>query len=121
MAVNPNDTEEAIWAWLCESQLVGPAEASTRLLEVGYDARPVLRASYQACRETSPELIAQAMAIDGSAGGRFYGLLYEGLWYEAHGERERARAKYEDAVRSAYAKGSNDYMVAVAKGLMLRS
>lgn len=33
MAVNPNDTEEAIWAYLAEAQLVGAAAARQQLLQ----------------------------------------------------------------------------------------
>lgn len=36
VAVNPNDTEEAIWAYLAEAQLLGPAQARDQLLQ----ARP---------------------------------------------------------------------------------
>jgi lipoprotein NlpI len=35
VAVNPNDTEEAIWAFLFEAQLVGPEQARQQFLQVG--------------------------------------------------------------------------------------
>ena len=35
VAANPNDTEESIWCYLCESQLFGVTEARKRFLEVG--------------------------------------------------------------------------------------
>lgn len=34
VAVNPNDTEESIWAFLCEAQLDGPEAARQRMLQV---------------------------------------------------------------------------------------
>jgi len=34
VAVNPNDTEEAIWAFLCEAQISSAADARTHFLEV---------------------------------------------------------------------------------------
>ena len=33
VAVNPNDTEEAIWAFLCEAQLSSAADARERFLQ----------------------------------------------------------------------------------------
>jgi hypothetical protein len=35
VAVNPNDTEESIWAFLCEAQLEGAEAARTKMLKVG--------------------------------------------------------------------------------------
>jgi hypothetical protein len=43
VAVNPNDTEESIWAFLCEAQLLGPEKAREQFLQVGRDSRPVMR------------------------------------------------------------------------------
>lgn len=34
VAVNPNDTEEAIWAFLCEAKLEGPEAARAKFLQV---------------------------------------------------------------------------------------
>lgn len=34
VAVNPNDTEESIWAFLCEAQLCGADTARTNMLQV---------------------------------------------------------------------------------------
>jgi hypothetical protein len=34
VAVNPNDTEESIWAFLCEAQLEGPEAARQNMLKV---------------------------------------------------------------------------------------
>jgi len=33
VAVNPNDTEESIWTFLCEAQMVGPEEARKQFLK----------------------------------------------------------------------------------------
>lgn len=43
VAVNPSDTEESIWAFLCEAQLIGPEKAREQFLQVGRDSRPVMR------------------------------------------------------------------------------
>ena len=34
VAVNPNDTEESIWTFLCEAQMVGAEAARQQFLEV---------------------------------------------------------------------------------------
>lgn len=34
VAVNPSDTEEAIWAFMCEARLWGPERARAQFLEV---------------------------------------------------------------------------------------
>ena len=41
--MNPNDTEESIWAFLCDAQMVGFDEARKQILKVGVDPRPVMR------------------------------------------------------------------------------
>eukprot|EP00976_Prorocentrum_cordatum_P075351 1181871-Prorocentrum_minimum.AAC.4 len=50
VAVNPNDTEESIWAYLCEAQLKGADSAQQTMLKVGRDSRPVMRAAYELFR-----------------------------------------------------------------------
>lgn len=39
VAVNPNDTEESIWAFLCEAQLAGPETARQQFLQVRQSGR----------------------------------------------------------------------------------
>jgi hypothetical protein len=40
VAVNPNDTEESIWAFLCEARLQGPDAARDNMLKVTLCAAP---------------------------------------------------------------------------------
>ncbi|KAF8068335.1 hypothetical protein HT031_002023 [Scenedesmus sp. PABB004] len=116
VAVNPNDTEESIWALLCEAQLVGPEAARAQVLAVGRDPRPVMRAAWQ-CFATGRDPDAILAAARGDAGGHdtFYAQLYVGLWHEAHGDAERARAAITAAVETPYARQSGDYMAALAR------
>ncbi|CAI0551496.1 unnamed protein product [Linum tenue] len=51
VAMNPNDTEESIWCFLCEAQLFGVHEARKQFLEVGRDPRPVMREAYNMFRD----------------------------------------------------------------------
>ncbi|EFN56395.1 hypothetical protein CHLNCDRAFT_22249 [Chlorella variabilis] len=134
VAVNPNDTEESIWAFLCEAQLLGPDQARQQFLEatVGRDSRPVMRAAYECFRTgAQPDSILQAsprrpsawpQAARGDQQGHdaFYALLYVGLWHEAHGDAAAAQQAITQAAQTAYAKGSGDYMAALARVHCLR-
>lgn len=115
VAVNPNDTEESIWAFLCEAQLVGPEAARQQFLQVGRDPRPVMRAAYECFKTGSdPQAILQAAGSDKQGHDAFYALLYVGLWHEAQGDAAAAQAAITQAVRTAYAQQSGDYMCALA-------
>ena len=48
--MNPNDTEESIWAMLCEARVLGFDEARGKMLTVGRDSRPVMRTAYDLFR-----------------------------------------------------------------------
>ncbi|PSC70340.1 TPR repeat [Micractinium conductrix] len=115
VAVNPNDTEESIWAFLCEAQMVGADKARAQFLQVGRDPRPVMRAAYE-CFKTwaQPEAILQAAGGDRQGHDAFYAQLYMGLWHEAHGNTEAAQAAITEAVRTLYGRSSGDYMAALA-------
>jgi hypothetical protein len=49
----------------------------------------------------------------GSASGRFYGALYVALFYDAQGDRARARSYMETAAREEFSR-TGGYMHAVA-------
>jgi hypothetical protein len=115
-AVNPNDTEEAIWAFLCEARLEGAPAARAEFLKVGRDRRPVMRAAVEAFEAGSaPEQILAAAGGDAEGHDGFYARLYVGLWHEAEGDARAARAALEAAAATAYARGSDDYMAALAR------
>jgi hypothetical protein len=60
---------------------------------VGRDSRPYMRAAYEAFRDgAGADAIAAAAGPDPEAGPAFYSWLYVGLYHEAHGEPEAARA-----------------------------
>ncbi|KAL6746512.1 hypothetical protein V8C86DRAFT_2940602 [Haematococcus lacustris] len=122
VAVNPNDTEEAIWAFICEARLQGPASARQNFLVVGQDSRPVMRAAYEAFKAGgSPDKIRTAIA-DPSGHSAFYGQLYVGLWHEAEGtlQEPSARAAILAACATEYARKSGDYMASLARVHCLR-
>lgn len=115
VAVNPNDTEEAVWAFISEARFLGTEKARQQFLQVGRDPRPVMRA-VQDCflNGTPPDNI---LATSGTSGDHdtFYGLLYTGLWHEAHGNQNEASAALIKSVRTPYAQLSGDYMAALAR------
>ena len=117
VAVNPNDTEEAIWAFMCEARLSSPEQARQYFVVVGRDSRPVMRAAYEAFRQgLDPiETIRGAVGNVEQGHSAFYSWLYVGLWYEAHGRESDAQAAILKALDTDYARSSGDYMAAVAR------
>lgn len=115
VAVNPNDTEEAIWAFLCEAKLFGHEAARRNFLQVGRDSRPVMRAAYEAFRTgRNPSTIVEAAGGDTIGHAAFYARLYVALWHEAHGNQDDAKAAILDSLRTQYAQSSRDYMASLA-------
>ncbi|GLC54900.1 hypothetical protein PLESTB_000917900 [Pleodorina starrii] len=115
VAVNPNDTEESIWTFLCEAQMVGPDQARKQFLEVGRDPRPVMRAAYECFRTGEQPDKIMAQVSDNGGHDTFYGLLYVGLWHEAHCDAAGAQKAITAAVQTPYARLSGDYMASLAR------
>ncbi|KAG2452481.1 hypothetical protein HYH02_002720 [Chlamydomonas schloesseri] len=115
VAVNPNDTEESIWTFLCEAQMVGAEQARKQFLEVGRDSRPVMRAAYECFKTGQPPEKIMAQVTDNGGHDTFYGLLYVGLWHEAEGDTAEAQKAITAAVATPYARLSGDYMAALAR------
>jgi len=122
VAVNPNDSEEAVWAYLCEAQTVGPERARSNFLRVGRDRRPYMRAAlevFETGRE--PEKILQASNDEVQGGGaQFYSRLYYALFHESIGQMDVAKNSMLDAVATPYAEQSGDFMAALARVHSLR-
>ena len=114
VAVNPNDTEESIWALLCEARLEGFDAAQAKMLRVGRDSRPVMRAAYELFQGVGTLEQLRAAAAGGPHDA-FYGALYEALYAEAKGDAAAARTAILAAVATPYAQGSSDYMAALAR------
>lgn len=78
VAVNPNDTEESIWAFLCEAQIpsLGPEAARAQMLQVGRDSRRVMQTAYEAFASGSgAAVIRRAAEGHKNDGEGFYALL----------------------------------------------
>jgi tetratricopeptide (TPR) repeat protein len=119
--VNANDTEESVWAFLCEAKQpeLGFEAARSRLLPVGVDRRPVMSAVYALFQGQDGALARLRVAADRDASSRFYAPLYEALFLDAHGETAQARETLQAALQSPYyaAASSTDLMTAVAREL----
>ncbi|CAM9736115.1 unnamed protein product [Pylaiella littoralis] len=119
VALNPNDTEEAIWTFLCEARMpsIGFATAQQRLVKISNERRPYMQEAYALFKGESAEgdLAKQMEVASGTSGAPyFYANLYLGLYAEAKGDDILARKYISAAVRSSYAK-SQDYMCDVAR------
>ena len=119
VALNPNDTEEAVWTFLCEARLpqYGFQAARERLLTVGRDPRPYMRVAYDLFAGAASEEDLARVGHDGGRGSaqEFYANLYLGLFNEAKGEGAKAREYLRAAAGSPYGARSDDYMWALAK------
>ena len=120
VAVNPNDTEEAIWYFLCIARQDNFETAQKKLLTVGPDRRPVMRAVLRLFQGETDEGPLQAFAASSDPGETFYGNLYLGLWREAQGDESGAKRFITAAAASPYGKRSGDYMADLAKVHVLR-
>ncbi|MGE0393178.1 MAG: hypothetical protein AB7P67_06380 [Vicinamibacterales bacterium] len=110
--VNPDDVENAAWHFLCAAHETSFAAARRGLLPVGPDRRSPMREVYEMFRGTmTPEEVLDAGS--GSVSGRFYGALYVALFYDAQGDRARARSHMDTAAREEFSRVGG-YMHAVA-------
>lgn len=112
-AVNPDDVENAAWHFLCVARESSVEKARAALLPVGPDRRSPMREVYEMfAGRTTPEAVIEAGAS--SLSGRFYAALYAGLFYDATGDRVRARAQIEVAAGDTFARvGGYMHRVAV--------
>ena len=114
--VNKDDTEEAIWALVCEARLPGGFDAArAAVLPLGRDSRAVMRAAHGLFSGAGS---LEALRAQSSVSPRdaFYSLFYEGLYEEARGDADAARAAVLAACDTPYAReGEADFMVSVAR------
>ncbi|CAJ1374372.1 unnamed protein product [Effrenium voratum] len=120
--LNPNDTEESIWAFLCEAKMQGFDQARKQMLTVGQDPRPVMRNAYALFRGDDDGKYLETMEnlAERSGSDCFYASLYLGLFYEAKADSAKAKEWLLKAVDSSYGRSSNDYMADLARVHALR-
>ena len=95
--VDTNDVENAAWHYLCNARANGVEKARKELLKIGKDRRVPLMEVYAlyAGKAKPEDVLKAARAGDPSEaelkGRLFYAHLYLGLYYEAEGDKVKAR------------------------------
>jgi lipoprotein NlpI len=116
--VNPADVENAAWHFLCVARAESPDKARAALLPVGPDSRVPMLQIYQMFKgEMRPEQMLASAGADPES--QFYAHLYAGLYFEATGNRERARTEITTAA-DRYTAGGYMHDVAVVHRNILR-
>jgi lipoprotein NlpI len=113
-----DDVENAVWHYLCNARVVGPAKARSQLLKIGKDKRVPMMVVYDLfAGKAKPEDVLTAVEQGKPPAGelksrQFYANLYLGLYYDAAGEKEKAREYLKKAGEDANTGG---YMGDVAR------
>jgi lipoprotein NlpI len=110
VAANPNDTEESIWAFACEAQSAGFEKARDQMLVVANETRPYMSTIYSLFRGDGTvnefDVASKVVDPDSPTVDAAYYAFYLGLFEEARGNMEKARAWIERLASSKYAKSS---------------
>jgi lipoprotein NlpI len=114
-----DDVENATWHYLCNARLVGVEKARGQMLKiVGKDRRvPMMEVYALYAGKAKPDDVLKAARAGDPKGDElkqrlFYAHLYLGLYYEADGDKEKAR-EYITKAADDYAIGH--YMADVAR------
>ncbi|XP_024524094.1 uncharacterized protein LOC9655142 isoform X1 [Selaginella moellendorffii] len=111
-----NDSEEALWCFLCEARSYSLEEARQRIPDTGKDSRAYMNQIYKLYKQGGdPQQMLASFLKEDRGQASFYASLYAGLYYEASGEFEPAKSAIMSACGSSYGSTSQDYMVSVAK------
>jgi lipoprotein NlpI len=99
--VDTNDVENAVWHFLCAARLDGVEKARANLLKIGKDKRVPMSQVYALYHGDLKPADVLAAAEDADLkpaqrqAARFYANLYVGLYYEANGDKKKAREHLE--------------------------
>jgi len=98
-----NDVENAVWRYLCQKKVDGEEKARGDLLPIKNDPRIPLMTVYSLFQgKAKPQDVLAAIGADNPTGSelesrQFYGRLYLGLYFEAHGQPELGRKYLHEA------------------------
>lgn len=98
-----NDVENSVWRFLCLVPTVGFKKAQSTMLPIDRDSRVPMMKIYDMYRGMATPEDVESAARSGSpdaetlAARMFYVHLYLGLWFEAQGNSDRAKAYIEQA------------------------
>ncbi|MGB7219917.1 MAG: tetratricopeptide repeat protein [Vicinamibacterales bacterium] len=119
--VNPNDVENAVWHFLCVAKAESPAKAKAALLPVGPDTRVPMGQIYRMFAGTlTPDAVLTTARSQRSQTAEFYARLYIGLYFDALGDKARAREEIGLAAADQYVQAGG-YMNRVARVHMMLS
>lgn len=112
-SVNPNDVENSVWHFLCVSRVDGVEQARKSMLKPGADPRPPMREilALFAGTGTADAVLSAAQGRRTQAEALFNAHLYLGLYFDAVGDKDRAREHLDKAAAMA----PPHYMGEVAK------
>jgi lipoprotein NlpI len=92
-----NDVENAVWHYLCNARVVGVEKARAAMLKIGKDRRVPMTEVYALyAGKAKPDDVLKAARAGNPKEEElkrhlFYAHLYLGLYYEAEGDKEKAR------------------------------
>jgi hypothetical protein len=124
--VNKDDTEEAIWNMACQTNLniengkgikEALEDARKNMLIIENERRPILAIAYDVFKGKQPieKLIESAGNQDDQSTTYFYSKMYQSLLKDIEQDKPNGLILMKEALDSAYAKNSNDYMITLAK------
>jgi lipoprotein NlpI len=115
-SVNPDDVENAVWHFLCAARERGATNARASMIRVGPDGRVPMSEIYELFAGTGSvdQVLAAAQSATGARqqNALFYARLYLGLYFDALGDRVKAREHLSKAVNEF---GAEHYMGDVAR------
>jgi lipoprotein NlpI len=95
--VSTNDVENAVWHYLCNARAVGAEKARGAMLKIGNDERvPMMEVYALYAGKAKPDDVLKAARAGNPSDEDlkrqlFYAHLYLGLYYEAEGDKKKAR------------------------------
>jgi len=103
-----HDTEESVWALICEAPLVGFEQAQRQMLVIANDTRPYMHDIYDLFRGDQTLDQLKKLALESPLQDAFYYSLYVGLFEEASGNLAEARVWITRAASSEYVVHNDD-------------
>lgn len=117
--VNPRDTEEAIWNYVCRAE-TSDVKKSDIIKLAGVDSRPIMRVAYGVFDGTSSwQQLRDIGTTNAGVSGFFYSRLYLSLYFHTLHDSANALKYINEAVGSSYSRNvqneDRDLMVPVGR------
>ena len=117
VTVNPRDTEEAIWDYICRSE--EPSHSTLHLMKLSEpDKRRVMQLTYEVFQGNVDWYELEKLSSKSSETTYFYSKLYLSLYFHTINEDDKSLAFIREALNSNYALlelDNRDLMISVAK------